>query len=174
VRARRSLPWPWLVALGVVVLVAIWRCSAPPTEEQAVRAELRAFAAAVSAPAGDDPSQRAARIRDAVARSVAPDAALEVEEASAVTIDPEKLSRALVGLVAPGEVAVAELTSAHVELAGAAAVVDAEVRLGGDVGRDLHARHRRLRLRLARTDEHWRAVAVTVYAETEAEPEARP
>jgi len=139
-----------------------------------IRAELGALARAVSAPPGDDPVARERRIRAAVERSLAPDAVLDVEEAPGLTADPGALGRVLTGLVVPGEASVVELTAVEIEARGDAADARVDVRLAGDVGRDLHARQRRLSLRLVRRGERWQVVAAGMRAATDPEPEARP
>lgn len=139
-----------------------------------LRAELAELARVVSAPPGDDPVERERRIRAAVERSVSPDAVLDVEEAPGLRAEPGALTRALSGLVAPGEASVVELTAVEIEARGDAADAAVDVRVGGDVGRDLHARQRRLTLRLVRRGGQWRVVAAEMRAATDPEPEARP
>ncbi|MBN2192724.1 MAG: hypothetical protein JW751_07885 [Polyangiaceae bacterium] len=172
-RKQRRLPSPWIL-IGVLCLVGafLWRSSTGPANE--LGAELRELARIVSAPDGDDPVARANRIRDAVARNVAPDAIIDVEEAPGLDADPAALTAALVGLVTPGEAAVVELTSIDLEIVGDGASANVDARLGSDVGRDLHARQRRLNLRLARATDHWRVTSATMRAATDPEPEARP
>jgi len=174
VRSARRRPRWWLLLGGTALAGLVWWRGATRGPAAEIRAELGELARAVSAPPGADPAERERRIRAVVERSLAPDAVLDVEEAPGLGAEPGALARALTGLVAPGEASVVELTAIEVEVRGdvARAIVDA--RLGADVGRDLHARQRRLSLRLVRRDGRWRVVAAGMHAATDPEPEARP
>lgn len=173
-RSTRRGFWSWLLVGGVALAGLLWWRGAGRGPAAEIHGELGALARAVSAPPGEDPAERERRIRAAVERSVAPDAVLDVEEAPGLSAEPGALARALTGLVAPGEASVVELTAIEVEVQGDAARAVVDARLGADVGRDLHARQRRLSLRLVRRGDRWRVVAAGMRAATDPEPEARP
>ncbi len=159
-----------LALLCAVGAGALWLREPNP----GVEPELRAMAAAISAPPGDQAPQRRQRIEAAIERYLADNARLQIAELPALTAPNGSLADALVGLVAEGEEAHVELTRVEVEVSGdhARALVDA--RLSGDVGRDLHAPHRQLTLQLVRTASGWKIVHVSVPARRLEEPEPRP
>lgn len=175
VRSDRHRLWPWLFGLVLIVMGA-WLCAAEDDSgDPEIAALLRELAARISAPSGDDPAERATRIAATVAAHVAPGAVLEIEEMPELGGDPEQLAAALIALVAPGETAVVELMTTEIRRLGAAsAAAWVDVRVGGDVGRDLHARQRRLTLRLEHDGARWQIVAAAMPARADPEPEPRP
>ena len=164
--------WALILGLGLVIVAGMLALRERP--EPSLEAEIRKLAEAVSARPGDSMEQRRTRIERAVNHCVAPGARLRIAELPNVTSPGPALVDALVGVVQPEEEAEVELTRVDIEVTGASASAEIDVRLAGDVGRDLHAPHRQITLRLVRAASEWRIVDVDVPARKQAEPEPRP
>jgi ketosteroid isomerase-like protein len=160
-----------MLALLVIVAVGFW---VPRGTESTVEDELRQLARELSAAPGDTPTSRRARVEAAVHRYVSPDARLRIAEAPAVTGPDADLVAVLVGLIRPDEEADVELTRIEARVGSDIATAQVDARVSGDTGRDLHAPHRQLTLRLKRTGSGWRIVDADVPAATLPEPEPRP